>query len=152
MSDLFFPHAFLTGTLQNHARANKIAIDRLSFDSNVIDDKKVEDIKERPSTGIYVYGLFLEGCRWDPEKHVLASSLPKEVYFEMPAIHFVPVADRTEKSGVFTCPIYKVLSRRGLLSTTGHSTNFVLYVDFLSEHPQDHWVKADVAGFLALKY
>jgi len=24
-----------------------------------------EDVKENPATGVYIYGLYIEGCRWN---------------------------------------------------------------------------------------
>jgi len=47
--------------------------------------------------------------------------------------------------------LYKVLSRRGTLSTTGHSTNFVLFIELTTDEDAAIWVKAGVAMFLALK-
>jgi len=55
------------------------------------------------------------------------------------------------ETGVYRCPMYKVLSRRGTLSTTGHSTNFVLMIELPSKEEQDVWIKAGVAVFLALR-
>jgi hypothetical protein len=28
-----------------------------------------EEVKERPATGVYIYGLFIEGCRWSRYAH-----------------------------------------------------------------------------------
>jgi len=48
--------------------------------------------------------------------------------------------------------VYKVLSRAGTLSTTGHSTNFVMFLELPSQEEEDVWVRAGVAAFLALRY
>lgn len=37
----------------------------------MIDDMTYKDIKEKPLDGCYIYGMFLEGCRWNNKKHVL---------------------------------------------------------------------------------
>ena len=39
-----------------------------------------EEIKEKPKTGCYVSGFFVEGARWCNETHVLAESRPKELF------------------------------------------------------------------------
>ena len=151
-SGFSFPQAFMTAVLQNHARATKTAIDLLTFDFKIKDDTKPSDIKEKPETGVYVYGMFLEGCRWDFDKHLLGDSLPKELYTDVPLIHFIPMANREPpKDGVYFCPLYKVLSRCGTLSTTGHSTNYILFVEMPTDKAQSKWIKAGVAMFLSLK-
>ena len=64
----------------------------------------------------------------------------------MPVIHMLPVKDRAPTtSGIYRCPVYKVLSRRGVLSTTGHSTNFILDINVPSDVPPEHWVQRGVA-------
>ena len=151
-SGFSFPQAFLTAVLQNYARASKTAIDLLTFEFKILDRKKPSDITSKPENGVYVYGMFLEGARWNYEKHLLDDSLPKELYTDVPMIHFIPVANRVlPTTGCYFCPLYKVLSRCGTLSTTGHSTNYILYVELPTDRPQSVWIKAGVAMFLSLK-
>lgn len=152
ISGFSFPQAFLTGTLQNYARKKKIAIDKISFDFKYLDTIKQENITQKPEDGVYIYGVYLEGARWDPKKHIITDPIAKELYSEMPLIWLIPREDRVQPTeGIYRCPIYKVLSRAGTLSTTGHSTNFVKFFEMPSDKPEDYWIKAGVAGFLSLK-
>jgi len=133
-SGFFFPQAFITGIKQNYARREKIPIDRIAYDYIIRDDIKQEDIQEAPKAGCYIYGLFLEGCKWDHHKHLLAESDPKELFVDLPVIHLNPVMDRkAPEAGIYMCPMYRVLSRTGTLSTTGHSTNFVTNLEVPSD-------------------
>jgi dynein heavy chain len=43
-----------------------------------------ENITEKPEEGCYVHGLFLEGARWNYKKHMLDTSLPKELFSDLP--------------------------------------------------------------------
>ena len=151
-SGFSFPQAFMTAVLQNHARSSKTAIDLLSFDFKIMGNTKPSDIKEKPENGVYVYGMFLEGARWNYDEDKLDVSLPKELYTDVPMIHFIPTANRElPTEGVYFCPLYKVLSRAGTLSTTGHSTNYILFVELPTDKAQSVWIKAGVAMFLSLK-
>jgi len=155
ISGLFFPQAFLTATLQNFARSQQIAIDRLTFDFAVHDEWELDgsNLKEHADCGSYCWGMFLEGCRWDSNIHALGPSLPKQLFVQFPLVHFVPMTDRKGcPPGYYPCPVYRVLSRKGTLSTTGHSTNFVLDMDISSVDEPDAWIRAGVAAFLSLKY
>ena len=161
ISGFFFPQAFLTGTLQNYARKHQLPIDTLSF---AYDMKGVDFAAEAaPADGVYIRGLYLEGARWDGSLGSLVESRPKQLYTELPTIHLLPEAHRKPPtSGVYRCPVYKVLSRRGTLSTTGHSTNFILWVEIPSNRDdvvncegladQGVWIKAGVAAFCSLRF
>ncbi|XP_029991393.1 dynein heavy chain 1, axonemal [Sphaeramia orbicularis] len=152
ISGFFFPQAFLTGTLQNYARRSRISIDTIGFDFEVI-ATSVSEITEKPNTGCYIHGLFLEGARWDNEAGQLTQSRPKELYTEMAVIWLIPKAERKPpSSGVYICPIYKTLTRAGTLSTTGHSTNYVIAVELPTDHTQRHWIKQGVALICSLDY
>uniref|UniRef100_A0A670IKL0 Dynein axonemal heavy chain 1 n=1 Tax=Podarcis muralis TaxID=64176 RepID=A0A670IKL0_PODMU len=151
ISGFFFPQAFLTGTLQNFARKSIISIDTISFDFKVSGSCCIKS--SRPTEGCYIHGLFLEGARWDPMFFQLAESRPKELYTEMAVLWLVPVPNRKPPTkGIYLCPIYKTLTRAGTLSTTGHSTNYVIAVEIPSSKPQRHWIKRGVALICALDF
>jgi dynein heavy chain len=94
VSGFFFPQAFFTGTLQNYARLHTIPVDKLSFDFLFRDDITFKDVTERPESGALCYGLYLEGCKWDYEKHMLGDSDPKKLFVDLPMLHFIPKSER----------------------------------------------------------
>ncbi|XP_074517159.1 dynein axonemal heavy chain 1 [Sebastes fasciatus] len=151
ISGFFFPQAFLTGTLQNYARRSGTSIDTIGFDFEVI--VSASEITEKPHTGCYIHGLFLEGARWDNEAGQLTEARPKELHTDMAVIWLIPKPNRKPPtSGVYICPIYKTLTRAGTLSTTGHSTNYVMSVELPTDQSQRHWIKRGVALICSLDY
>lgn len=103
---------------------------------------------------MYIKGLYLEGARWDPVTRSLAESSPKKLYTELPVLWLKPVVKTTTSAtpGTYPCPVYKTLRRAGTLSTTGHSTNYVITIDLPSRDPPSHWVKRGVAAICSLNY
>ena len=100
---------------------------------------------------IFFQGLFVEGARWDRENMILAESQPKILFDTLPLIWCKPgETSKFEKKPIYRCPVYKTSARRGTLSTTGHSTNFVLWLDVPSDKEQSHWINRGVASLCAL--
>ncbi|CAM9368513.1 unnamed protein product [Chrysoparadoxa australica] len=146
----FFTQAFLTGASQNFARRYTVPIDHVKFDYEMMKFDR-DDCTGPPQDGVYVDGMFLEGARWDKEAHALGESLPKVLFSPAPTLWFKPVrAQDLVMYDHYNCPVYKTSERRGILSTTGHSTNFICFIRLCSNLPESHWVQRGVAMLTTL--
>ncbi|KAJ3192063.1 Dynein heavy chain 6, axonemal [Irineochytrium annulatum] len=160
----FFPQGFLTGVLQNHSRKYNVPIDSLVFAYKVSDyeeddpriakdpcvvqvdadadralmDSPGEDLAVTyPAVdGVLIRGLYIEGARWDREKRLLQESYAMEMFSTMPLLRFIPTQKPQANPELYVCPLYKTSARAGTLSTTGHSTNFVVSVNLPSDKPR----------------
>ena len=148
ISGFYFTHAFLTGVKQNYARKYKIPIDTVSFDYTCLP----EGTYDKPAVdGAYVHGMSVEGARWDYVTMQLAESHPKVLYSAAPTLLLSPcIAGKEREFPAFEVPLYRTPERRGVLATTGHSTNYVMPVKVPSNKPSDHWVRRGVAFLLSL--
>ncbi|XP_064233927.1 dynein axonemal heavy chain 6 isoform X4 [Aotus nancymaae] len=159
ISGFFFPQGFLTGTLQNHARKYSLPIDELSFKYNIIPTyrdqaavieaaKTVQFGQElpmdmelpSPEDGVLVHGMFMDAFRWDDKEMVIEDALPGQMNPMLPVVHFEPQQNYEPSPTLYHSPLYKTGARAGTLSTTGHSTNFVVTVLLPSKRSNDYWI------------
>ncbi|XP_053695545.1 dynein axonemal heavy chain 3 [Sabethes cyaneus] len=156
MSGFYFTQSFLTGVMQNHSRKNKLRIDDLVMSFEVTEYEQEDRVQKRAEIGTFVRnrrgknedfvtfdGLYLEGARWNRELKHLDESLPRVLYDTLPIISMTPTPKERKPVAEwnrYECPIYKTSERRGVLSTTGHSTNFVMFLDMDSRRPPEHWI------------
>ncbi|MXQ83245.1 hypothetical protein E5288_WYG018809 [Bos mutus] len=159
ISGFFFPQGFLTGTLQNHARKYNLPIDELSFKYNmvpvyrdqatVIEAAKTVQFGQElpmdtelpsPEDGVLVHGMFMDASRWDNKDMVIEDALPGQMNPMLPVVHFEPRQNYEPSPTLYHSPLYKTGARAGTLSTTGHSTNFVVTVLLPSKRSKDYWI------------
>ena len=161
-ASFFFVHAFMTGAMQNYARRYTLPVDTLNFEHIMLEQ---ETYTEKPQDGVYVYGPFCEACRWNKETMLLDESEPKVLYGPMPTMWFQPKVKgypnagwKEERQpdgtltveGVYMAPLYNTSARRGVLATTGHSSNFVCTLVVPTDRPQSHWIKRGAAMLMQL--
>ncbi|XP_062929153.1 dynein axonemal heavy chain 3-like [Mobula hypostoma] len=151
ISGFYFTQSFLTGTLQNYSRKYQIPVHHLSFQFTVTEQD--QRMSAPPVDGVYINGLYVDGARWNFQQRVIGESLPKVLYDSLPIIWFKPGKKLSFKEqSIYECPVYKTSIRRGTLSTTGHSTNYILTISLPSDQPQNHWINRGVACLCQLDY
>jgi dynein heavy chain len=149
-SAYFFQQAFLTGVLQNFARQDKLAIDRCIWNYEVM--KAAFDPTEHPVVGAYSNGLVMNGARWDDDNMVIEDSFPKVLWSDMSTILLKPVEidkDSIDPKKQYMCPVYKTSERKGVLSTSGHSSNYIMDIALdhsgKGHHSGRFWTKRGLA-------
>ena len=92
-----------------------------------------DEVKRGPDEGVYIYGLFLDGCRWDKAGTKLADSNPKVLFAQLPVLLVTGqlATDRKAEAYSYSSPCYTNKTRRGL--------NFIFAVDLRSEDPPQKW-------------
>ncbi|KAK3881286.1 hypothetical protein Pcinc_014272 [Petrolisthes cinctipes] len=124
-------------------------------------------IPRQDQGGTYTWGFFLEGARWDRKHHCLAEMSSKQLHDQLPIILFQPAiypstphsqdamggSDMSrdgEDEMKYECPVYRTSERGGTLSTTGHSSNYILDLMLPSRHQTHHWVCRGAAALTQL--
>ncbi|GBG76408.1 hypothetical protein CBR_g22156 [Chara braunii] len=150
ISGFFFAQSFLTATLQNYARKYKIPIDTVGFDSEML-DMDHNNYPVGPEEGVYIRGLHCEGCSWDEHTKMLCESKLGRLYASAPVMWLKPVPARDlHTRHCYDCPVYRTTERKGILATTGHSTNFLTSIRIPTDKPASHWIMRGAALIAAL--
>ncbi|XP_045232519.2 dynein axonemal heavy chain 17 [Macaca fascicularis] len=139
LAGFFNPQSFLTAIMQSMARKNEWPLDKMCLSVEVT-KKNREDMTAPPREGSYVYGLFMEGARWDTQTGVIAEARLKELTPAMPVIFIkaIPV-DRMETKNIYECPVYKTRIR---------GPTYVWTFNLKTKEKAAKWVLAAVALLL----
>jgi dynein heavy chain len=151
ISGFFFTQSFMTGVRQNYARKHSIPIDELAFKFRVLTPSENDAFKSAgdhatpPTDGTYVYGLYFQAAAWDGKNGVIGEAAPRELFSPLPLLHLLPCRSEHVDKGpnIYLCPTYKTSERAGLLSTSGHSSNYIIQValPMAPQHNSSYWLK-----------
>ena len=141
LSGLFFPQGFLTSVLQMYARDNSVAISWLYNRS-----LQVVCRGRGARTRIWVlYSWSVHARREVRCRHrQCREAAPGDLFDRFPVIWLKPVLNEERKVETCFALLYKTSLRAGTLSTTGHSTNFVVALHIPSRNA-DHWIRRGCA-------
>jgi dynein heavy chain, axonemal len=109
---LFNPKAYVTAVMQTYARAHSLPLDVMCFMTDVTEMNTCEEVTEDGGESKYIYGVMLEGARWDPETSALGESNPNELHPQLPVLRVRPVvSDKYSLKGYYHCPVYVNMQR-----------------------------------------
>jgi len=145
LTGFFNPQGFLTAARQEVTRrhtAEKWALDDVVLKSDPLSELDPKRIKNPPSEGVYVHGLYLEGCSWNRQTKMLKESAPKELFTPLPVLLVTAVTSAQSKAmysggSYYECPCYTKPRRTDLA--------YVFTVKLQTEVPPDHWILRGVA-------
>jgi len=135
ISGFFNPASFITAILQTLSRKNEWPLDKVIVSTEVT-KKAPEEVADASRDGSYIFGLTMEGARWDSAGMCVGTSIPKEMFFTMPVIlaKAVPV-DKADFKETYMCPVYKVQQRGDTL---------VFKANLKTKAPESTWIIAGV--------
>ncbi|KAM3605484.1 uncharacterized protein V6R79_026173 [Siganus canaliculatus] len=141
LSGLFNPQSFLTAVMQSLARKNEWPLDKVNLTVDVTKKFK-EEFNQPAREGAYVYGLYMEGARWDIQAGVISEARLKELTPAMPVISVRAVPnDRQETRNIYECPLYKTKIR---------GPTYVWTLSLKTRERPAKWVLAGVALLLSV--
>jgi len=149
ISGFFNPMAFLVAVMQVASRKNDWALNKLVTTVDMTKKLTPEEVDAPARDGALVYGLFMEGARWDVAGGCMEDAFMKELYPKMPVIQLRSIlAEKEDTRGIYRCPVYKQTER----ATPGFHTpgsGFVFMMQLKTKQPASKWVMAGVAMLLA---
>lgn len=101
LSGLHIPESYLTALVQIACRKNNWPLDRSTLFSYVSEFIDPDDVEERPSSGCYITGLYLEGARWCVREKCLKRSHPKMLVESLPILCILPTESHRLKLQVW---------------------------------------------------
>jgi dynein heavy chain len=137
LSGLHVPEAYITALVQTTCRKNSWALDRSTLYTQVTEFVDPKEITDRPPSGCYVQGLYLEGAGWSMEKNCLQRLDNGGSLIELlPILRIIPIeASRLKLQNTFRAPVYTTQLRRN-----ASGVGWVFDADLFTNDHMSHWV------------
>ncbi|KAM3960300.1 LOW QUALITY PROTEIN: dynein heavy chain at 89D [Aphomia sociella] len=136
LSGLHIPESYLIAHIQIACRLYTWPLDRSTQFTRVTKWISPDDIEERPGTGCYVRGLYLEGARWDLEDGCLRRSHPKVLVTELPIMYIIPIEfHKLKLQNTLRTPVYTTSQRRNAMGV-----GLVFESDLWTAEHCSHWI------------
>jgi dynein heavy chain len=139
LSYFFNPMSFLTAIMQHTAMNNNYDLDQMALVCDVT--KKTPDQIDVPARdGAHVYGVRMEGARYDHGIGSIEESKIKDLYPKMPVmtIRSLPLS-KVERKDQYECPLYKTQVR---------GPTYVAAIWLRTKHNPRRWVIGGVGLLL----
>lgn len=89
-------------------------------------------------TGVYIYGLYLDGAGWDKRNAKLIEPTPKVLFTLIPVVHvFATNQEKSKSQNLYECPVYKKPRRTDL--------TYIFPLQLKTNKNPDHWTLRGVA-------
>ncbi|KAJ3091389.1 Dynein heavy chain 10, axonemal [Quaeritorhiza haematococci] len=145
LSGLHVPEAYITALVQTTCRKNGWPLDRSTLYTQVTQYADPKEVLERPTSGCYVQGLFLEGAAWDLKRSTLVKAEGGgSLLQELPILRIIPIeAHRLKLQNTFRTPVYTTAQRRN-----ASGVGWVFDADLNTNEHVSHWTLQGVALLL----
>ena len=111
-------------------------MDRSTLYSAVTEYTDPSQVHERPGSGCFIRGLYLEGASWDLKKGELAPPKPKQLVQELPILRIIPIETHKLKlHNTFRTPVYTTSNRRNAMGV-----GLVFEADLATHEHVSHWI------------
>lgn len=107
------PQSFLTAIKQVYARKNALELNKLDIHTEILKKWYWEADLPTCREGAYIFGMQVEGARWDPAGS-LEESEPKKQFSIVPVVNCKAQENDKRKSddkNVYQCPVYLTPTR-----------------------------------------
>ncbi|KAI8916282.1 dynein heavy chain and region D6 of dynein motor-domain-containing protein [Gorgonomyces haynaldii] len=145
LSGLHVPEAYIAALVQTTCRKSGWPLDRSTLYTQVTEFVDPKEVTERPQSGCYVQGLYLEGAGWDIKQNSLVRlDSGGRLIQELPILRIIPIeAHRLKLVNTFRTPVYTTQLRRN-----ASGVGWVFDADLSTNEHISHWVLQGVCLLL----